>query len=268
MNTDILDTILAQKRETAAHLPPPATFARRDYHLGDRRDFEAAIRTSGLSVIAEIKRESPSRGRLAPDLDPAQLATAYELGGASAISCLTDVDFFGAQPGDLLAARSASTLPLLRKDFIVDERQIHESAAMGADAILLIARALTSGELESFINIANRLELSALVEVHDEPELAKALVAGASIIGVNNRDLRTFDVNLETAERLRERIPLHCIAVAESGIHNIDDMRRMANAGYDAVLIGESLVRSADPTGMLSLLLEASPAPSSSGGVR
>lgn len=256
MTPDILKTILARKREEAALLPSPGQYNRRDYALNDRRDFEAALRKDGISVIAEIKRCSPSKGALAPDGDPAALASAYQSGGAAAISCLTDRTFFGARPDDFDAVRRTTDVPMLRKDFIIDERQIHESAAMGADAILLIVRVLAAETLERFILVANALEISTLVEVHDASDITRAIHAGATIIGVNNRDLATFDVDLDNALRLRSHIPEHCLTVAESGIHTAEDVRRMQQAGYNAVLVGESLIRSDDPAEALRSLLD------------
>lgn len=266
MKTDFLERILEEKRADTARLPSSTAYSRADYRLCDRRDFECALRQPGISVIAEFKRRSPSKGELAPELDPSALAMSYEVGGAAAISCLTDSRFFGARRDDLIRCRDASTLPILRKDFIIDERQVHESAAMGADAILLIARVLTAQALEGLIETAIALELSVLVEVHDTAEVSRAAGAGATVIGVNNRDLATFEVNLDNAIRLRDEIPDHCISVAESGIRTIEDVRRMASAGYDAVLVGESLVCHDNPANAVRSLLGAGAA--IPGGVR
>lgn len=255
MIPDRLEGILDRKRLEVDRLPASPVTSASDTFQQPRRNFAAALTQPGISIIAEIKRRSPSKGAIAPTLESARLAAEYETGGAAALSCLTDAEFFGAKPDDLPTARRATTLPILRKDFIIDPRQIHESAAMGADAILLIARVLPAETLHEFITIANTLQLAALVEVHDEEDITKALDAGAAIIGVNNRDLATFDVSLDNAIRLRPRIPDVCIAVSESGIHTRDDVEQMENAGYDAVLVGESLVRSADPTHAIQSLL-------------
>jgi indole-3-glycerol phosphate synthase len=200
-----------------------------------------------LSVIAEIKRRSPSKGDLAPDLVPGELAKRYEAGGAACLSVLTDVDHFGGSRADLVEARAACNLPVLRKDFTVDERDVVDARLMGADAVLLIVAALDDDELTRFAGLAARLGLAALVEVHDEGELDRALAAGATLIGVNGRDLRTFEVDLGVFERLAGRMPAGVVTVAESGLRTPDDARRVAAAGYDAVLVGESLVTSADP---------------------
>ncbi len=215
---------------------------------GDRRDLVAAL-TAGdrLAVIAEVKRRSPSKGDLAPGLDPARLAEEYEAGGAAALSVLTDEPHFGGSAGDLAAARAACDLPTLRKDFTVHERDVHDAVLMGADAVLLIAAVLDDGELTSLARRAADLGLAALVEVHDEAELDRALAAGATVVGVNQRDLRTFEVDQARAVRLAERFPAGVVAVAESGIRGPADAEALAAAGYHAVLVGEHLVTSADP---------------------
>lgn len=218
------------------------------------RGFEAALRKPGLSVIAEIKRRSPSKGGLNESLDPAALARQYEAAGAAAVSCLTDRQFFGALPEDLRQARGAVILPVLRKDFIIDRLQVAESAAMGADAILLIARILSRNELAELHAAAREAGLDVLVEVHDEVEIERAAVCGATMIGVNNRDLNTFEVTLQTSVALRRRIPAGCVAVAESGIHTAADAQRLIDAGYDAILVGESLVTAPDPAAALAAL--------------
>ncbi len=218
------------------------------------RDFAAALRRPGLSVIAEIKRRSPSAGALRDDLDAEALARAYARGGAAAISCLTDGPHFGARPDDLPRARAATTLPLLRKDFILDLRQVRQSRRLGADAVLLIARLLSVPQLTDLLAAARALRMAALVEVHDEAELDRALACGAEIIGVNNRDLDTFRVSRDTALRLRPRIPPDRIAVAESGISRREDLLRIERCGYDAVLVGEALIRAADPCAGLRAL--------------
>ena len=212
--------------------------------------FARALRSPGLSVIAEIKRRSPSKGPLSPHLDAAKTARAYARGGAAAISCLTDRTFFGAREGDFAHALTGS-LPVLRKDFLVDEIQIDESAALGASAVLLITRILPPNRLGALLRQAATRGLDALVEVHDEAEVDRALEAGASIIGVNNRDLETLEVDPGRALRLRSRIPTSVASVAESGVRTRDDVRRVEEAGFDAVLIGEALSTSPDPCAAL-----------------
>ena len=200
----------------------------------------------GLAVIAEIKRRSPSKGDLAPSLDPAGMARAYAAGGAACLSVLTDAEFFGGSAGDLLAARQATDLPVLRKDFTVSPADVCDARLMGADAVLLIVAALDDRELTELAALADRLALDALVEVHDEHELERALDAGARLVGVNQRDLATFDVDAARAERVAALIPSGVMAVAESGITGPEDARRLADAGYEAVLVGELLVKSPD----------------------
>ena len=213
------------------------------------RGFAARLVADGgaPAVIAEIKRRSPSKGDLAPDLDPAALAGAYERGGAACLSVLTDEAFFGGSAADLVAAREACALPVLRKDFTVDERDVADARLMGADAVLLIVAALDDGLLGRCVALAADLGLDALVEVHDEGELGRALVAGAKLVGVNCRDLATFDVDLDLPGRLAAGLPDDVVAVAESGIRDERDAARMAAAGYTAVLVGETLVTSPDP---------------------
>ena len=245
-----LDDVLAAKRlEVAAlrRLPPSAA-------AGPPSRFAAALRGKGLSVIAEIKRRSPSKGPLVPDLDVARTVRAYAEGGASAISCLTDASYFGAREGDLKEART-SALPVLRKDFVIDEIQVDESVALGASAVLFIVRILEAERLRSLLRYATERGLDALVEVHDEVEVDKALAAGASILGVNNRDLGTLAVDPGRALRLRPLIPKGVLSVAESGVKGREDMARIAEAGFDAVLIGETLVKSPDPAAKLRELL-------------
>ncbi len=200
----------------------------------------------GMALISEIKRRSPSKGDLDPTLDPVSVAQEYEAGGATCLSVLTDADFFGGSVDDLRSARGACSLPVLRKDFTVSPLDICDARLMGADAVLLIVAALTQTELASFLELARTCSLTALVEVHDDRELARALDSGAEVIGVNQRDLRTFEVDHQRALRLGEAIPAGVTSVAESGIDGPDDVRRLADAGYQAVLVGERLVRSGD----------------------
>jgi len=219
---------------------------------------EAATRY-GMAVISEIKRRSPSKGDLDPTLDPVTVAKEYEAGGAACLSVLTDLGFFGGSPEDLQGARSACSLPVLRKDFTVSPSDVVDARLMGADAVLLIVAALSDSELSAFLGLARRCSLTAVVEVHDELELARALEVGAEVIGVNQRDLRTFEVDHHRAIRLGENMPDHVTAVAESGIQGHDDLRRLADAGYQAVLVGEVLVRSGDRRAAVAELLGVSP---------
>jgi indole-3-glycerol phosphate synthase len=221
----------------------------------DPPSLEDALSGPGLKVIAEIKRKSPSRGDLAPGLDPGLQAKIYAEGGAAALSVLTEPQFFAGHPGDLIAAREATDLPILRKDFVVEPIQIWESRAIGASAVLLIVAAISHKELESLLVDTERAGLAALVEVHDPREARAAVEAGARIIGVNNRDLTNFEVSLRTAEELAPLIEEAPIRVAESGIWERADARRMAAAGYQAVLVGEALVKSADPSRLLAELV-------------
>ena len=219
-----------------------------------RRDFAQALHDG--AIIAEIKQASPSKGLLVADFDPSRIALAYQAGGAAALSVLTDERHFQGSLADLQAARAAVRLPVLRKDFTIDRAQIVEAAAAGADAILLIAAILSEQELHDFRELAESYKMTALVEVHDGYELTAAVASGARVIGVNNRDLRTFQVSLDTALRLAERMPKGAIKVAESGIHTPDDIRRLRQAGFDAFLVGEHLMRSGDPAEALRALLQ------------
>ncbi len=202
---------------------------------------------NSLAVIAEIKRKSPSKGELNSDLDAAVLAEQYWRGGASCLSVLTDVDFFGGSVDDLVQARSATTLPVIRKDFTVSEFDVVDARLMGADCVLLIAAVLSDTELQKFHRLATDIGLDVLVETHDEQELDRALNVGATMIGVNQRDLMTFQVDHERAERMATQIPQHVVRVAESGVRDRGDAQRLRDAGYDAVLVGESIVTSGDP---------------------
>src|SRR6516225_8618060 len=192
------------------------------------RDFAAALRSDGLACVAEIKRRSPSKGDLDPDLQPDLVAKEYVAGGAACLSVLTDTDYFGGSPADLASARQASGLPVLRKDFTVQEADVVDARLMGADAVLLIVAALDDDELRRYAARAAELGLAALVEVHDEADLERAQAAGSRVVGVNQRDLRTFEVNHERARALASRIPPGVIAVAESGIRGADDARQLA----------------------------------------
>lgn len=220
------------------------------------RDFAAAISAPGrINVIAELKKTSPSLGVIRQDFDPGALATSLGESGAAALSVLTEEDFFQGSIGHLRTARKAAPLPALRKDFIVDPWQVWETRAGEADAFLLIVAILSDAQLQSLLALGRELQLPALVEVHSRDELKRALDAGASIIGVNNRDLRTFEVRLETSLEVIEEIPESCVAVSESGIHSKQDLRRLRDAGYDAFLIGEHLMKAADPGAALQEML-------------
>ncbi len=219
-----------------------------------RREFRAALVSGPPAIISEIKKASPSKGLLAADFDPPSIARAYESGGAAALSVLTDARFFQGSLGDLQAARSAVSIPALRKDFTIEEYHVAEAAAHGADAVLLIAAIHTAGRLRQLREYAGAFRMDALVEVHDERELENAIDSGAEIIGVNNRNLRTFEVSLETSERLAERMPSGVVKVSESGIESAADIRRVRAAGYNAFLIGEHLMKAADPVAALRAL--------------
>jgi len=220
------------------------------------RGFGAALRANaGVSVIAEVKRRSPSRGPLAPELDPALLAKAYATGGAACLSVLTDSEFFGGSAADLEQARGACELPALRKDFTVSRADVCDARLMGADAVLLIVSALRAEELAELLALTRETAIDALVEVHDEAEAVRALEAGAGIIGVNQRDLFTFEVDTDRAVRVSASLPDGVVRVAESGIRGRGDVERLAEAGFDAVLVGEALVTAPDPGAALASLL-------------
>lgn len=252
-----LDRILAAHRAAAGADTRPLDGLIEAAHqlLEPARGFRHALAgESGLSVIAEIKRRSPSKGDLAPDLVAGVLAKSYAAGGAACLSVLTDRDFFGGSQEDLGEARAATSLPVLRKDFTVSEADVCDTRIMGADAVLLIAAALSPALLNRLVELARDVGLDALVEVHDERELEVALGSGASLIGVNQRDLVTFEVDTRRAERVAAAMPEGVVRVAESGIGGPQDARRLADAGFDAVLVGESLVRAADPSAAVAAL--------------
>jgi indole-3-glycerol phosphate synthase len=214
-----------------------------------------------LAVIAEVKRRSPSRGDLQPDLDPVAVATAYVRGGAACLSVLTDEEFFGGGPADLAAARGAVDVPVLRKDFTVAAHDVCDARLMGADAVLLIVAAVDDAELGDLHALAVDLRLDALVEVHDEQELDRAIDAGATLVGVNQRDLTTFDVDPERATRVARAMPHGVVRVAESGIRGADDARVLAAAAFDAILVGESVVTAGDPEAAVRDLVTAGATP-------
>jgi indole-3-glycerol phosphate synthase len=244
-----LDRILvAHRAAAAADTRDIDQLAREAAACGPGRGLVSALRSAGgLAVIAEVKRASPSKGVLAPDLDPSALAAAYVEGGAAAISVLTDEEFFHGSARDLEAARAATGVPVLRKDFTVGPADVFDTRCMGADAVLLIAAALSPPHLAELVAVAATVGLDALVEVHDEAEADVALTAGATFIGVNQRDLFTFEVDPARAARVARALPAGVTRVAESGVRSGEDARRLADAGFDAILVGESLVLAADP---------------------
>jgi len=253
-----LDRILvAHRASAAADLRGVDELVASARALGEpARGFARALREGeGVSVIAEIKRASPSRGPLAPDLEAAPMARKYTSGGAAALSVLTDAEFFCGSADDLAAARAATTLPVLRKDFTVGPADVCDARLMGADAVLLIAAALSPSMLAELFDLAAAVGLDALIEVHDEAEANAALSLGATLIGVNQRDLVTFEVDQERAERVARVVPATVVRVAESGIRTGHDLARLADAGYDAVLVGEALVTAADPAAAVRALL-------------
>jgi indole-3-glycerol phosphate synthase len=256
----VLDEILASKRDevTLLRRPDVRELLRAEaLSAPPTRDFAAALRPADgtLAVVAEIKRRSPSKGELAAGLDPAAMAKAYAEGGAACLSVLTDGPYFGGAVDDLHAARAAAPVPVLRKDFVLDEIQVFETRAVGADAMLLIVAAIPDDALLADLHaLAVELGLTVLVETHDHDELERGLAVGARVVGVNARDLGTFDEDLGVGERLAAIIPADVVAVAESAIRSREDALRMAACGFDAVLVGELLVKSTDPAGTVRAL--------------
>jgi indole-3-glycerol phosphate synthase len=222
------------------------------------RGFANALRAAGagrFALIAEMKRRSPSGGDIRPGFDPAAIARDYETAGAACLSVLTDTPYFGGRDDDLAAARAAAPMPALRKDFMIDPYQIAESRALGADCILLIVAALDDGQLKELAAETRRLGMDALIEIHDDEELDRALMLDALLIGINNRNLKTLKTDLATFERLAPRVPADRLLVAESGLRDTADLRRMANARAEAFLVGESLLRQSDLVGATRALL-------------
>jgi len=262
--SDILQRILARKAEEIAERSarvPLADLVAQAADLPPTRGFAAAIEAkleAGLSaVIAEVKKASPSRGVIRADFDPAAIAASYAAGGAACLSVLTDADFFQGNEAYLQQARAACALPVLRKDFTVDPYQVYEARAIGADAILLIVAALDDAALLELALLAAELDLDVLVEVHDEDELERALDVPAPLVGINNRNLRTFETSLDTTLRLRARVDDGRVLVTESGIHAPADVARMREAGIDAFLVGEAFMRAPDPGAELARLFFA-----------
>ena len=255
----ILDKIIENKRSEVerAKKSKPLDFLKSELqNLENTKGFYESISPDGSTkVIAEIKCASPSKGVLREDFNPVEISKAYYKGGASAISVLTDSRFFKGSRDHLRDVRSAVELPLLRKDFIIDPYQVYESRLYGADAILLIVAALDSTILRELLELAHSLDMDAIVEIHDEGELDKAIESGSKIIGINNRDLKTFDVSLETSFRLCKLIPRGKIVVSESGISSSDDIKRLKSAGINVLLIGETFMRAPEPGEELRRLL-------------
>jgi indole-3-glycerol phosphate synthase len=252
----VLATIVEAKRAEIEHLRPRASTLRAAAATtAPARPFENVLRAHQVQLIAEFKRRSPSAGWIHQHAEVAQIAAAYEAGGAAALSVLTDHDFFGGSLIDLQEARNLTTLPVLRKDFIIDELQLLETRVANADAVLLIARILTREELRDLVQTARDLGLGTLVETHDTDEVERALWAGARVIGVNNRDLSSFQTNTETALAVLAQVPADVIVVAESGIRGTADVRRYGAAGIDAVLVGEWLMRQSNPRDAVSSLI-------------
>jgi indole-3-glycerol phosphate synthase len=257
----ILDQIVARKEEEVAHLRrqgivlPPAF---RDRPVPPLRGFARALaNTAGVAVIAEVKKASPSKGVISADFQPVAVAANYQRQGAQAVSVLTDRDFFQGSLADLMAVRAAIDLPVLRKDFLIDPLQLAEASAHGADAVLLIAAILDDGRLADFQAQAVALGMDCLVEVHDEAETERALAAGARLIGINNRNLQDFSVDLETTFRLKKLIPDEISVVSESGLRTAEDFRRLHAAGVAAALIGETLMRAGADSPLLQRLRAA-----------
>jgi indole-3-glycerol phosphate synthase len=245
----ILDEICAHKREEVDAQKAARPLAELQEILKENkpvRDFRLALRKPGLSLIAEVKCASPSKGVFLKDFDPVTLADLYERTGARAISVLTDERYFKGSLAHLKSVRTHVSLPCLRKEFIIDEYQIYESRAAGADAILLIVRILSDEQLRDYLQLAASLDLASLVEVHTAEEVDRALACGAGIIGINNRDLSTFETNLDVTMDLKRRVPGGHVLVSESGISTAEDARRLEQGGIDAILVGEALVGSND----------------------
>ena len=254
----ILDRIVEARRGSIAHRKrslPEAALKFAVEKAQPPRDFPAALSRDAFNVIAELKKASPSRGVLRENYTPASLAASLQAAGAAALSVLTEEEFFSGSLGDLRIARLTVQIPILRKDFIIDPWQVWEARAAGADAFLLIAAILDDATLRELLELGRELKMEPLVEVHSRGELNRAIAARARIIGVNNRDLRDFAVRIETSLELIEAIPDGCIAVSESGLRTHDDLSRLRGAGFDAFLVGEHLMKDADPAGPLRALL-------------
>jgi indole-3-glycerol phosphate synthase len=255
---DFLNIIIKSKQEKVEKLKktvPEQRLLAKALKLREKRGFLQNLAQQGINIIAEIKRASPSKGLIAPDLNPAELAREYEQGGAAAISVLTEQNYFKGSPDDLSLARQAGGLPVLRKDFIISSYQIYESAAMEADAVLLIVRILSGEQLKDYLKLCKELGLDALVEIHSEDDLERASLSGARLIGINNRNLSTFETDLSISMRLVSMLDSSQIPVAASGIKNRLDIEKNLDAGINNFLIGESLVRSEKPSDFIKSLL-------------
>jgi len=263
-----LDRIIASHRaEAGADARDSSRLEAEAASMPVARGFAAALRSDDqVSVIAEVKRASPSKGPLNPDLDPAGVASAYERGGAAALSVLTDAQYFSGSDADLRAAREASALPVLRKDFTVCANDVLDARIMGADAVLLIVAALSGTELAELLGLATSVGMDALVEVHDEDEAERALAAGAALVGVNQRDLYSFEVDTGRAMRVRRSLPAGICVVAESGIRSRSDVEQLADSGFDAVLVGETFMVSPDPGAAVAALAGVSRSRASGAG--
>lgn len=251
----ILDRILEVKRAEIAVAKARATDVERKAKAAAApRDFVGALRARNPAVIAEIKKASPSRGVLREQFDPVAIARSYERAGAACLSVLTDAQFFKGSAADLAAAKAACSLPVLRKDFVIEPYQVFESRALGADCILLIAACLARGEMRELERLAHELGMAVLVEVHDAAELEAALLLETPLIGINNRNLKSFETKLETTLDLLPRVPAGRMVITESGILSSDDVFRMRNAGIRTFLVGEAFMRAADPGAALGSL--------------
>ncbi|MDP8923422.1 MAG: indole-3-glycerol phosphate synthase TrpC [Chloroflexota bacterium] len=267
----MLDEILTHKRaEVAERIArvPRAALAERAHTAPPARDFRAALSRPGVSIIAEIKRQSPAKGALRLDMDAPTMARTYAAAGAAAISVLTDERYFNGSDADLVAVRQAVDVPILRKDFVVDPYQVYEARTLGADAILLIVRALNRNEIVELSALADSLGMAALVEAHTAEEVAVALDAGATLVGINNRDLTRMVVDVATTERLRPLVPSGVTLVSESGIRSADDIARLRTIGVDAALVGEALVTAPDAGELLRSLIAAGRSPAEASAPR
>ncbi len=257
---DFIEKVIALKREEVAAAKTTAPLRELRSLISDlpgTRDFRGALAGEGLALIAEVKRSSPSAGKIAPISDPGRLARLYQQGGAAAVSVLTESGWFGGSLDDLAIVKAEVDLPVLRKDFLIDPYQIYQSRAGGADAVLLIAELLEPDTLVDFLFRAEEIGLTCLVEAHSEEALEHILWTPAPVVGINNRDLKTLSVDLETSIRLLPLVPEDRVRVAESGIRTAGDVKRLTAAGADAILIGETLARSEDPAGKIRELLTA-----------
>ncbi len=255
---DFLNIIVQSKQgevEKLKKIIPEQRLRTKAFKIGEKRGFFKTLAQPGINIIAEIKRASPSKGIIAPDLNPVELAREYEQGGAAAISVLTEQNYFKGGPDDLSLARHAGGLPVLRKDFIISSYQIYESAVMEADAVLLIVRILSEEQLKDYLKLCKELGLDALVEIHSEDDLERASLSGARLIGINNRNLSTFETDLSISMRLVSMLDSSQIPVAASGIKNRLDIEKNLDAGINNFLIGESLVRSEKPSDFIKSLL-------------